>query len=117
MIRLLIKLAIAALVVNAAVRVGSAYTSFYRFKDSVSETVQYGHLKSDEALRQRVGELARTYDVPLTGEDITVERRNSHTLVTGSYKKAIEVVPGYRYEWPFTLDIDIFTLDELPGAQ
>ncbi len=112
MIRLLIKLAIAALIVNASWRVGSAYASFYRFKDSVAETAQYGRLKNDEALRARIVELAGTYDIPIDEDAIAVRRENNHTYVTGSYKKIIEVVPGYQYAWPFTLNVDTFRIDE-----
>ena len=38
MLKLLIKLALAGLIANAAWRMGSTYLSFYRFKDAVSES-------------------------------------------------------------------------------
>ena len=52
MFRLLVKLAIAGLIANASWRMGSAYLSFYRFKDAVAETTQYSKEKSDDELRQ-----------------------------------------------------------------
>jgi hypothetical protein len=110
MLKLLVKLAIAGLIANAAWRMGSTYLSFYRFRDAVSETAEYSKGKSDAELRQRILELASNYDVPLADDDVTVRRTDDHTLVDGSYTKLVDVVPGYRYPWPFTFSIDAFTI-------
>jgi hypothetical protein len=110
MAKVIVKLAIAALVANAAWRIGSAYASFYRFKDSVAEAALYSQEKSDEDLRQRVLELAATYDVPLDEDAIDIHRSNNHTFVMASYTKLIDIVPGFKYRWPFTLDVDAFLI-------
>jgi len=110
MFRLLVKLAIAGLIANASWRMGSAYLSFYRFKDAVAETTQYSKEKSDDELRQRILEIASHYDVPLADDDVTVRHQDDHTLVDGSYKQLIDLVPGYRYPWLFTFSIDTFTI-------
>ena len=109
MIRLLVKLAIAGLIANAAWRTGSAYLSFYRFKDAAAETAQYSKGKSDDELRQRILDLASNYDVPLADDAVTVRHQDDHTLVDASYMQPVELVPGYRYQWPFTFSIDTFT--------
>jgi hypothetical protein len=109
MIRLLVKLAVAGLIANAAWRAGSAYLSFYRFKDAVAQTAQYGKGRSDDQLRQRILELASNYDVPLAEDAVTVRHQDDHTLVDGSFTKLVDVVPGYRYPWLFTFSIDAFT--------
>ena len=85
MLKLLIKLALAGLIANAAWRMGSTYLSFYRFKDAVSETAEYSKGKSDAELEQRILEIASNYDVPLTDDKVTVRRQDEHTLVEGSY--------------------------------
>ncbi|SRR5713226_8248579 len=109
MIRLIIKLAIAALVANAAWRVGSAYATYYKFKDAVTESAQFSGDKGEDQLRQRVLELAAQYDIPVTDTSFTVRRDDTRTSVTGSYTQAIEVVPGYRYPWSFSWNVE--TLD------
>ena len=109
MIRLLVKLAVAGLIANAAWHTGSAYLSFYRFKDAVAQTAQYGKGRSDGQLRRRILELASNYDVPLAEDAVTVRHKGDHTLVDASYTKLVDVVPGYRYPWPFKFSIDTFT--------
>ena len=42
MFRIVIRLAIAALVINAAWRVGTVYWRFYQFEDRLQEIAQFG---------------------------------------------------------------------------
>lgn len=110
MIRFILRLAIAAFIVNATWRVGSAYMTYYRFTDTVTQTAQYSKGKSEEELRQRVLELAAEYDVPLGENAVTVRRKSNHTFVDGSFTKPVDLLPGYRYPWPFRVNIDVFTI-------
>ncbi len=110
MLRLLLKLAIAALIANAAWRAGSTYVTFYRFKDAVTETAQYSKGKSDNDVRRRVLALASDYDVPLAEAALTVRRQDLHTFVNASYTQPVDLFPGFRYQWPFTIDIDTFAV-------
>jgi hypothetical protein len=110
MIRLIVKLAIAALIANAAWRIGSAYASFYRLKDAVEQTTQYGPEKSDDVLRARVLELSAQYDLPMAEDAVSIKRELNHTIVDGSIVRQIEVFPGYTRPWPFTLHVDTFVV-------
>ena len=110
MIRLIIKLAIVALVANAAWRVGSAYVSFYRFKDAVTESAQFGGDKTEDQLRQRVLELAAEYELPVVEDRISVRKEETRTFLTGSYTQPVEVVPGYRYPWVFSWSVEALNL-------
>jgi hypothetical protein len=118
-VKTLIKLAIVALLANALWRLGTTYSSYYRFKDSVySAALQQG--RSDDNLREKVAELATTYDVPLKAENVTIRREEEHhVVIEGSYKKAIALLPGYEYAWPFSVSVDAYIiapprLNELP---
>jgi hypothetical protein len=106
-VKRLIKLIVVVLMANALWRIGSAYVSFYRFKDSVRFAAM-DLRKSEDDLRIHILELASTYDVPLDEDAITIRREAQHTLVEGSYKTPIAVLPGYEYKWPFSLDIDAY---------
>ena len=107
--KVLVKLIIVVLLANGLWRVGSAYMTFYRFKDSVTAAASETN-GTEEELRQKVAELATTYDLPLTADDITVTRAPNHTSVQGSFKKAVMLVPGFDYEWPFSVEIDAYPI-------
>jgi hypothetical protein len=105
-IKTIIKLAIVALLANAVWRVGSAYISFYKFKDAVSELALHSKGKSVDEIKSKVLELAEMYDEPLDADDVSVRREDPHTIVESSYKKQVLLAPGFEYAWPFTLNVD-----------
>ena len=109
--KLIIKLAIVALLANAVWRVGSVYAAYYRFTDAVQQTTLYRGEKTDDQIRDRVFELAADYDIPVNDETLTVRRENNHTIVRGAYKRPIDLLPGFTYQWPFTVDIDTFVVE------
>jgi hypothetical protein len=115
LIKLLIKLAIVALVANAAWHVMAAYTSYYKFKDAVQQTTQFGNDKNLDQLKARVLALAADYDLPIGDDDVTVKREMLHTIVDGSYVKSIDLAPGYSRPWTFTFHTDTFSEAPLTG--
>ena len=110
MIKLILKLAVAALIANAAWRLGTAYLSFYKFKDAVQEATQFGADKGDAMLQSRILELAGDYDVPLTPDGFTIQHRDNHTIVDGSYVRTVDLFPGYKYQCPFSWHTDTFSI-------
>ena len=106
MIKLILKLVVVALVANASWRVGSAYVSHYKFQDAVQQSALFRGNKTDEALRQRIFELASDYDIPVDPEDVTLKTSEHQTTVDGSYTRVIELAPGFKYPWEFTFHID-----------
>jgi len=114
MLKFLVKLALAAIVANAAWRMGSAYVSYYKFKDAVTEAAQFGAGKSDAQLRAQVMQIASDFDLPVNDDSVSVRRQSEHTVIDGSYTQVIEVFPGVRYPWAFTWTIDVFSI---PGAR
>ena len=114
MIKLVVKLALVALIANATWRIGSAYATHYRFTDAVQATTQFRGSKSDDQIRDRVLDLAQQYDLPLADDGLTVRKENNnHTVVDGAYTKPIDVVPGFTYRWPFKFHVDTFALGPL----
>jgi hypothetical protein len=110
MIRFVLRLAFVALIANAAWHLGTAYLAYYKFKDSVTETVRFSKEKSDERLHRRVLELASQFDIPLAADAFTIRHENGHTYVDGAYVQPVELVPGYSYPWSFSWSIDAFTI-------
>jgi hypothetical protein len=109
LIKLILKLAIVALVANASWRVGSAYISHYKFQDSVQQATLFRGTQTDDVLRQKVFELASDYDIPIASDQVTLTTANHHTVVDGGYTRIIELAPGFRYPWPFSFHTDTLT--------
>jgi len=108
-IKTIVKLAFVALLANATWHVFVPYLAHYKFKDAVTATVQFGGEKPVALLRGRILELATEFEVPVTDENLSIERVEHQTIVETSYRRSVELVPGFKYEWPFTMKVDVFT--------
>lgn len=106
----LIKLVIVVLLANALWRVSSAYMSFYRFRDALTDVAVHSKALTDEQLREKVIELAGAHDEPIAASAISIRRDERHTFIEGSYTKPVAVLPGYEYPWPFSLKVDGFVI-------
>jgi hypothetical protein len=117
MIKLVVKLALAALVANAVFRVGSEYLTFFRFRDAVHGAAVY-KATSDDDLRRRIAVLATEYDIPIDAEEVNVERHGRVITVKTAYHKPIDLLPRYSFEWPFTVSLEAETSSAppLPGG-
>jgi hypothetical protein len=114
-IKLLIKLALVALIANAAWHVMVAYASYYKFKDAVQQATLFGNDKTLDQLKARVVSLAAEYDLPVGDDDVTVKREMLHTIVDGSYEKTIDLAPGYSRPWTVQFHTDTFSEAPMSG--
>ncbi|MBZ5556099.1 MAG: hypothetical protein LAO77_02370 [Acidobacteriia bacterium] len=110
MIKTIVKLAIVAVIANAAWHAFVPYSAHFKFKDAVEAASQYGSEKPDDELRAKVLEIAAEHDVPLTPEGFTLRRDLKHTIIDGSYVQPIEIFPGFSYPYTFTWHTDTFAL-------
>jgi len=108
-VKTLIKLAIAALILNATWRIGSEYLTDYEFKDATREAAMIEGQSEDE-LRQMVMELAHKYQAPLADDDLVITVEQRHVLVSAEYEKKIQVFPGYEHPWKFSWTADAYVL-------
>jgi len=106
LIKLILKLAVVALVANASWRVGGAYVSHYKFQDSVEQAALFRGSKTDDVLRRRIFEPASDFDIPVTDDQVTLTTLAHHTIVDGCYTRIIELAPGFTYPWEFTFHVD-----------
>jgi hypothetical protein len=103
-VKLFVKLAVVALLANAAYRIGLEYLTYVKFRDAVRDAATYKP-NDDDDLRKRIMDLAGDYDIPLSQDAVTIRREDRQVLVDGSYHKPIEVVPTFHYDWPFNWSI------------
>ena len=111
--KLIIKLAIVALIANAGYRIGTEYLAHVRFRDAVREVATF-RSTDDADLRRRVADLATKFDIPQADEALEISRQARHVVVKGQYQKPIEVVPGYVYPWDFEWELDVQMPAQLP---
>jgi hypothetical protein len=109
--RTLIKLAIAALVINAAYQLGSAYWDHYHFTDAVQQLAQFGENEPLPEIKKRVMDLAAERNLPIAEDAITVTRQRRRIDVDGVYTREILLAPGYKRPWTFTVDVVVLTLN------
>jgi len=112
--KLLIKLAIVALLANAVFRVGTEYITYIKFRDAIRDAAMF-KAKTDDELRKRIMELAGDYEIPLDEDAVTIRREERHVFVEGSYKKQVEIAPRFEFDWPFTWSIDAMTSTIVPA--
>lgn len=109
----LIKLAIAALLLNAGYRVGSEYLTHIQFRDAIRDAATYKTTNDDE-LRRRIVELSEEFGVPLVEDSVSIQRQDRRVVIEGKYEKPIEVVPRVPYRWPFSWTVDAMVSTTYP---
>jgi hypothetical protein len=98
----IIKLLIAALLINAVAQAGLAAFKYYKFEDTVHEALLFSPRASDEELSSRIAEIADEQDVPVDATGITVTRERYAIHVEMSYDENIAFIPGvYTKVWTF----------------
>jgi hypothetical protein len=106
----ILKLVIAALIIHACWRAGSAYWRYYRFKDEVQQAALFGLSKSESDLQKSVIETARRMQLPLAPGSVSVHREENHTYVTATYTEQVQLVPTYYFPYVFDVNLDVLTL-------
>jgi putative aminopeptidase FrvX len=113
MIRTILKLVVVALLANAVWHLFGAYAPNYKLQDGIQYAALNRGQISDEALEEKILELAAQFEVPLTASGVSVTHTNNHTVVDVSYVRTIELAPGFRYPWPFSMHVDALSLTGL----
>ena len=111
MIRTLIKLVVVLVVLNALYRFGDAYWGHYQFEDSVQQLAQFSENATADDVRAKVLELARSQDIPLTTDNLTVTRVPRRIEVDGVYVRELALFPTYIKPWDFKLHVVVVTLN------
>ena len=111
--RFLFKVLVAALLANAAYRVGSEYLTYVKFRDAVREIAMF-KARDDDELRAQIMALSDQYDIPLQEDALTIERQDRHVTIDGRYEKVIEVLPNWPYDWPFSMTMEVVTSTMMP---
>ena len=110
MIKLVLKLGIAALIANAAWQAGGTFATHYQFRDAVRQAALVRG-QTDTQLQQRVLELATGHDIPLTADGFSIRREDRHIYLNGSYMRVVPLAPRLEYPWRFDWEVDAYVID------
>ena len=104
--RTIITLAIVVAVINAAGRAGTAYWKYYQFKDAAQQLVTFGGLTPTTTLHEQVLDKAGKLEIPISPDDVTVERNDTRTVIDASYVQPVEFFPRYQYPISFRFSVE-----------
>jgi hypothetical protein len=107
----LIKLLIAAAIINATVRAASAAWTYYQFKDAAEQTVIFGYGATTGQLHEQIMRRAVELQVPLEPQNLQVTRDGPRTLAEASYRQPVELFPRYTYVVPFSFTVDALAVN------
>lgn len=107
--KLLLKLLIVAVMLNAVARAGFASWKQYQFKDAIEQELIFADQRlTDEVLYGRIVELAAKYDVPLAEDDLEVSHQGYWTRVNAVYTEKVKLVPRfYEPVWRFDSSVEV----------
>lgn len=110
--KLVLKLVIVFVLLNAIGRAGVASWKQYQFKDAIEEELIFADQRlTDDALQKRIVELANRYDVPLEGDSVEVTRQGYWTRVNVAYTEKVKLVPRfYEPVWTFDASAEVRAL-------
>ena len=121
--RTIIKLLIAAAVVNATVRVAAVTWQHYQFEDASQQVLLFGRNATETQLHDLIAQRAVDFEIPIDPASIEVVREPSRTLARASYIRPVELFPRYFYPMDFSFEVDTLAVNPatvnkvLPGAK
>ena len=101
-----IKLLIAAAIVNATARVGMAAATYYQLKDESQELVTFGGNIVPGELQNQILLKAEELQLPVAVDDILVTRQGLRTTASAAYTDSVEVFPNYKYPIRFQFKVE-----------
>lgn len=102
MIRRLIAILVVAAAVYAAYNVATVWFHYRNFQDSVRDAALFGNGKTDDELKAKIMEDASDNQVPLSPDDVTIQRRAGEVFIEAHYVQAVKIFPGVTRQIDFT---------------
>jgi len=104
----LIKILIAAVIVNALYRCGTVALTYYQFKDETQQMVLFSQSQTVADLSRQILDEAAKRSVPLEEENLTVRREGARTVAEAAYTQTVEVFPRYLYPVKFSFTVEAY---------
>jgi hypothetical protein len=105
-----IKLIIAAALINAVARGAWAQWNYYQLKDGAQQLLTFDVDATPEQLESAILDKAMELDLPVDADDVTVKRDGLRSSATVSYTQPIEFFPKYVYPMKFSFAVDTLAI-------
>jgi hypothetical protein len=109
-----LKLVIAAALLNAVVRGADSTWKYYQLKDAAERALLFGSSSTSERVHAQIMERAMELRLPLRPEDLRVHWKTGRRLADASYTQEIEFFPNYRYPVVFSFNVDTVAVGTQP---
>jgi len=106
----IVKLLIAAAVLNATAHAAMAAWSYYQFKDAAQQTLIFGAGATTMQLHDQIFRRAVELEIPIDPEKVSVTRDGARTVASASYTHRIELFPRYFYPFDFAFSVNAFAV-------
>jgi len=98
----ILTLAVVAFTVYVGVKFAPVLFAQYEFGDAVVDEAKFSRAKSAETVRNNLADKAASLGLPITRQQIHVERKPTWTRIQVDYELSVEWLPGKVYTWDVT---------------
>src|SRR4051812_48058458 len=101
-----LKLVIAAALINAVGRGAMAQWKYFQLKDAAQELITFSSDASTEQLNAAIVQKASELNIPVGADAIDIRREGSRTSAQVAYTQPVEFFPSYVYPLKFSFAVD-----------
>ena len=113
----IVKILVMLAVLNAVARAGAIAWSYYQFRDAVEQAMIFGAGVPLDELHTQVLARASELEVPVTPENVSVQREGARTWAEVAYTHPIEYFPRFTYPLDLQFSVGGFAaVSATPGS-
>ena len=102
----IVKILIAAAIINAVARGFFAASSYYELKDDTQQAVTFGGESRTDQIQNQILESAETLKLPVDPDSVEVTRNGLRTTAAVQYTQPVEFFPSYTYPVDFRFTVE-----------
>ena len=104
--KVIIKIVVVAVLVNAATHAALASWRHFQLRDTAEQAVTFGHMQQPTELKGNILRRAVELKLPVKADEVHVMRNGKYTAADARYTQAIELFPNYTYPYPFSFKVE-----------
>jgi hypothetical protein len=106
----LLKLAIVGLVIYGGWQSTLAQWDHFKLGDSVRQLTEFRAEQPEEEVRTMVVAEAAKLGIGLDPARVNIQKVADRLRIDARYARPVNVLPWYRYNWPFELKVEIWSI-------